>query len=399
MRIRALDVTELNEYIKRLLNDDPILSNIKVRGEISNFKIHSSGNVYLSLKDENSKVNCMIHKNSFDKNLELEDGKKIIADGYISSYIRGGVYQLYIRKIEIEGEGELYREFIKLKNKLEKEGLFDYEYKKQIPTFPKSIGVITSPTGAVIKDIINVVKRRYPKINIKLYPVLVQGPRSKDNLVEALEFFNKNKNVDIIIIGRGGGSLEELWPFNEESVARAVFNSEIPVISAVGHETDFTICDFVSDMRAPTPSAAAEIVTPNLMDILNYQNNILKAMKSSVINTVNYQKQKLDSSIHRFILYKERSLFTDRYMELDRYQERIENTMSLLLREEREKLNMFSNSMANLNPFSVLERGYSLAQKDNILVSKVEDVSLGDKIDLMVSDGSIECEVINSRKK
>lgn len=294
MRVRALDVTELNEYIKRLLNDDPILSNIKVRGEISNFKVHSSGNVYLSLKDENSKVNCMIHKNSFDKNLELEDGKKIIADGYISSYIRGGVYQLYIRKIEIEGEGELYREFIKLKNKLEKEGLFDYEYKKQIPTFPKNIGVITSPTGAVIKDIINVVKRRYPKINIKLYPVLVQGPRSKDNLVEALEFFNKNKNVDIIIIGRGGGSLEELWSFNEESVARAVFNSEIPVISAVGHETDFTICDFVSDMRAPTPSAAAEIATPNLMDILNYQNNILKAMKSSVINAVNYQRQKLD---------------------------------------------------------------------------------------------------------
>ncbi|MEG0249940.1 MAG: exodeoxyribonuclease VII large subunit [Peptostreptococcus sp.] len=394
MRIRALDVTEANEYIKRILNDDPILSNIKVRGEISNFKLHSSGNVYLSLKDDNSKINCMIHRNSFDKNLELEDGKKIIADGYISSYVRGGVYQLYIRNIEIEGEGELYREFIKLKKKLEKEGLFDSQYKREIPRFPKSIGVITSPTGAVIRDIINVVKRRYPKLSIKLFPVLVQGQGSAKDLVDGLEFFNKNKNVDIIIIGRGGGSLEELWSFNEESVARAVFESKIPVISAVGHETDFTICDFVSDMRAPTPSAAAEIATPNIDDIIRHQNNILRSMESSMVNTIRYQRQKIDSHFHRFNLYKERSLFTDRYMELDRYQEKIEKAMELLLRQEKEKLNVFSNSMANLNPFSVLERGYIVAQKGEKLVSSISDVSMGDKLDLRLNDGTIKCEVI-----
>ncbi|WP_304205445.1 exodeoxyribonuclease VII large subunit [Peptostreptococcus russellii] len=394
MKIRALEVTELNEYVKRILNDDPILSNIKVKGEISNFKIHSSGNVYLSLKDEKSKINCMIHRNNFDRKLDLDNGKKIIAEGYISSYIRDGVYQLYIRKIEIEGQGRLYLEFLKLKEKLQKEGLFNLEHKKRIKRFPKAIGVITSPTGAVIRDIINVVKRRYPKIDIKLYPVLVQGENSADNLVEGLEFFNESNNVDTIIIGRGGGSLEELWSFNEEKLARAIFASEIPVISAVGHETDFTICDFVSDMRAPTPSAAAEIATPNLEDLIATQNNILRAVERYVNNTIVYNRQRIDSDLHRFKLFYERSMFDDRYMELDRFKEKIDNLISLVIREEKEKLNIFSKGMANLNPFSVLERGYTIVEKNGLAITSKEEVELGERLDLILKDGKIKCEVV-----
>lgn len=394
LKIRALEVTELNEYVKRILNDDPILSNIKVKGEISNFKIHSSGNVYLSLKDEKSKINCMIHRNNFDRKLDLDNGKKIIAEGYISSYIRDGVYQLYIRKIEIEGQGRLYLEFLKLKEKLQKEGLFNLEHKKRIKRFPEAIGVITSPTGAVIRDIINVVKRRYPKIDIKLYPVLVQGENSADNLVEGLEFFNESNNVDTIIIGRGGGSLEELWSFNEEKLARAVFASEIPVISAVGHETDFTICDFVSDMRAPTPSAAAEIATPNLEDLIATQNNILRAVDRYVNNTIVYNRQRIDSDLHRFKLFYERSMFDDRYMELDRFKEKIDNLISLVIREEKEKLNIFSKGMANLNPFSVLERGYTIVEKNGLAITSKEEVELGERLDLILKDGKIKCEVV-----
>lgn len=394
MKIRALEVTELNEYIKRLLNDDPILRNIKVKGEISNFKVHSSGNVYLSLKDKNSKINCMIHRNNFDKELDLDNGKKILAEGNISSYIRDGAYQFYIRKVEIEGQGKLYMEFLKLKEKLNKEGLFNIEHKKAIPRFPKSVGVITSPTGAVIKDIINVVKRRYPKINIKLYPVLVQGERSADKLLEGIEFFNDKKNVDTIIIGRGGGSIEELWSFNEEKVARAIFDSEIPIISAVGHETDFTICDFVCDMRAPTPSAAAEIATPNLKDLIIFQNNILRTMERNINNIIIYNKQRLNSGIHRFKLFYERELFDDKYVQLDRFKEKIDNLTSSIIKGEKEKLNIFSKGMANLNPFSVLERGYSIIEKKGLVISSKEELHIGDSLNIILKDGEVKCELI-----
>ena len=248
MKLRALEISEVNSYIKRVLTNDAILYNLKVKGEISNFKVHGSGNVYLSLKDEKSKINCVIFKSNYNKDLQVDNGSKVIAHGYISLYERDGSYQLYINDIEIEGLGDLYIEFNKLKEQLSKEGLFDVKYKKTIPKIPKSIGVITSETGAVIRDIINVIKRRYPKVNIKLYPVKVQGQQSKYDICEGIKFFNKEKNVDTIIVGRGGGSIEELWSFNEEMVAREVFNSKIPIISAVGHETDFTICDFVADM-------------------------------------------------------------------------------------------------------------------------------------------------------
>ncbi len=395
MKVRALEVSELNEYIRKVLIDDPILNSVMVKGEISNLKYHSSGNIYLSIKDKMSKLNCMIYKSDYDKNIKLEDGKRIIATGYINSYVRDGIYQLYIKKIEIEGVGDLYLEFLKLKEKLEKMGMFSATYKKPIPKFPKSIGVITSPTGAVIRDIINVVTRRYPKVDIKLYPVSVQGVNSAQSLVEALEFFNIKKNVDTIIIGRGGGSLEELWSFNEEIVAKAVFDSKIPIISAVGHETDFTICDFVSDMRAPTPSAAAEISTPNLLELTNRQSIIFKRIINNVKGKLDLEKNKISVMPEKYNIYIEKYVINDKIVEIDKILDKTSISMEKILSNKKDALNLFASSMANLNPFNVLDRGYSLVEKNGVILSSVNNVEIDDEIGIRLIDGNLKCKVNN----
>ncbi|MDU4934161.1 MAG: exodeoxyribonuclease VII large subunit [Peptostreptococcaceae bacterium] len=393
MKLRALDISEANSYIKRILVNDPILYNLKVKGEISNFKVHSSGNVYLSLKDENSKLNCVIFKSNYDKNLELKNGIKVIASGYISVYERDGSYQLYINSIEIEGVGNLYIEFSKLKEKLSKEGLFDPNYKKSIPTIPKSIGVITSPTGAVIRDIINVIKRRYPKVAVKLYPVTVQGDKSADNICEGIRFFNDMKNVDTIIVGRGGGSIEELWSFNEEIVAREVFKSEIPIISAVGHETDFTICDFVSDMRAPTPSAAAEIATPSLLDLEYKLNNIRNRMNRSLINQVQIDEHRLKSVLERINNYLKSYTIKDNIIQLDKIYDKITFEVENNLNIEKERLMNMGAILHNLSPLATIDRGYSIVQKEGKVINSIKEIEFKDDIDIVLKDGSIECVV------
>lgn len=393
MKLRALDISEANSYIKRILVNDPILYNLKVKGEISNFKVHSSGNVYLSLKDENSKLNCVIFKSNYDKNLELKNGIKVIASGYISVYERDGSYQLYINSIEIEGIGNLYIEFNKLKEKLSKEGLFDHKYKKAIPTIPKSIGVITSPTGAVIRDIINVIKRRYPKVAVKLYPVTVQGDKSADDICEGIRFFNDMKNVDTIIVGRGGGSIEELWSFNEEIVAREVFKSEIPIISAVGHETDFTICDFVSDMRAPTPSAAAEIATPSLLDLEYKLNNIRNRMNRSLINQVQIDEHRLKSVLERINNYLKSYTIKDNIIQLDKIYDKITFEVENNLNIEKERLMNMGAILHNLSPLATIDRGYSIIQKEGRVINSIKEIEFKDDIDIVLKDGSIECVV------
>lgn len=393
MKIRTLEISELNIYINKLINDDPILNNIRVRGEVSNFKIHSSGNVYLTLKDDKSKVNCMVYKTNYNRNLKIENGSKIIAEGYVSSYVRDGIYQLYIKSIELEGKGNLYLEFLKLKEKLEKEGIFDHAKKRNIPKFPQNIGVVTSPTGAVIKDIINVISRRYPKVNIKLYPALVQGEGSAITLKSGIEFFNNLGDIDTIIIGRGGGSLEELWSFNDEELARTIYKSTIPVISAVGHETDFTICDFVSDMRAPTPSAAAEIATPNEEDLISRQYNLLKAMGRNISSKMNIEKHKLKSNFERYNAFVQKTLLNDRYMDLDRFKEKLDNNINLYLKVKREELNVFASGIGNLNPFSVLERGYCIVEKNDNILSSISNLEINDKLELILNDGKILCNV------
>lgn len=395
MKLRALEISEVNSYIKRILTNDAILYNLKVKGEISNFKVHSSGNVYLSLKDEKSKINCVIFKNNYNKNLHLDNGSKVIANGYISLYERDGTYQLYVNDIEIEGLGNLYIEFNKLKEKLSKEGLFESKYKRPIPSMPKSIGVITSETGAVIRDIINVIKRRYPKLNIKLYPVNVQGPQSKYDICEGIKFFNRENNVDTIIVGRGGGSLEELWSFNEEIVAREVFNSKIPIISAVGHETDFTICDFVADMRAPTPSAAAEIATPNLID-LNYKLESIKdRINKSLINQIHIDKNKVDYIFEKINNYLNLYTIKDKITQIDKIYDKInfeiENTMNI----ERERLKNTGTILHNLSPLATLNRGYSIVHKEGNILNSVNEINLNENLDIRLRDGNIKC-IVNS---
>lgn len=395
MEIRALDISEANSYIKRILINDPILDNLKVKGEISNFKVHSSGNVYLSLKDENSKLNCVIFKSNFNRNLNLENGSKVVAKGYISVYERDGAYQLYINDIELAGIGDLHLEFNRLKEKLNKEGLFDPKYKKAIPSMPTSIGVVTSPTGAVIRDIINVVKRRYPKIKIKLYPVNVQGAKSKDEICEGIRFFNEIENVDTIIVGRGGGSLEELWSFNEEDVAREVFKSKVPIISAVGHETDFTICDFVSDMRAPTPSAAAEIATPSI-DEINYKLlNIKNRISKSLTNQVEMDGYKLKTTFEKINNYLNSYIIKDKIIQLDKIYDKISFGMENNLIIKNEKLVSLGAVLHNLSPLATIDRGYSILQKDGDVVKSARNLKINEKINIVLKDGSADCTVDN----
>lgn len=400
MKLRALDISEANSYIKRILTNDPILYNLRVKGEISNFKVHSSGNVYLSLKDEKSKLNCIIFRSNYDKSLNLDNGVKIIASGYISVYERDGAYQLYINEVEIEGIGNLYIEFNKLKEKLKKEGLFDTKYKKQIPKMPRSIGIVTSPTGAVIKDIINVTKRRFPKVDIKLYPVNVQGERSAVDICEGIEFFNKMENVDTIIVGRGGGSLEELWSFNEEIVAREVFKSKIPIISAVGHETDFTICDFVSDMRAPTPSAAAEIATPDLSQIYYRLDNIRNRMNRSLNNQVILGNEKLVNTFDKINNYMKNYIIRDKVIQIDQIYDKINFRLEQNLETSKEKLSKKAAILHNLSPLATISRGYSIVEKNNKVINSIEEVDINEDINIILKDGSLECNInkINSKE-
>lgn len=421
MEIRALEISEANSYIKKVLSNDPILYNLKVRGEISNFKINSSGHVYLTLKDETSKMKCVIFKGNYDKSLQLEDGMKIIANGYISVYERDGAYQLYIRNIEKDGVGNLYIEFEKLKKKLNREGLFDPRFKKKIPYMPKSIGVVTSQTGAVIRDIINVVRRRFPKVNVYLYPVAVQGANSADEIVKGIEFFNKMQNVDTMIVGRGGGSLEELWSFNEEKVARAIFASDIPIISAVGHEVDYTICDFVSDMRAPTPSAAAEIAVPDLNEVLYRLDNCKSQLKNNMSAVIERDRSKSDNTFNSICTIVKNEVIKEGKNNLKVISNRIENSISNKIDIEKYRLDTASVNMVNsieqiisskkenmrntgallhsLSPLATIDRGYCIVQKEGKTVNSTEDINVGESLSIMMSDGNADCTVNSIEKK
>ncbi|WP_300279868.1 exodeoxyribonuclease VII large subunit [Peptacetobacter sp.] len=421
MKIKALEISEANSYIKKILNNDPILYNLRVRGEISNFKVNSSGHVYLTLKDETSKMKCIIFKNKYDKSLKLEDGIKIIATGYISVYERDGSYQLYINEIEREGVGKLHLEFEKLKQKLYKEGLFDEKYKKKIPYMPQKIGVVTSETGAVIRDIINVVKRRFPKVEILLYPVSVQGMNSAEEIVKGIEFFNEVKKVDTMIVGRGGGSLEELWSFNEEKVARAIFASDIPIISAVGHEVDFTICDFVSDMRAPTPSAAAEIAVPNIDDLLYRLDNCKKRLKTDMYTFIDRDRNKLENTFNEInsiiknnivkegknnlkLLSNRLSKSIESKIEKEKYQlvsisDSIKNNVNQNIDKKKEQLKNSASLLHSLSPLATIDRGYCMVQKEGCIINSIEDVNIDENLKIMMIDGNIECKVNSIENK
>jgi exodeoxyribonuclease VII large subunit len=400
MGIKPLKVSEVNQYIKRTFAGDLILSNIKVEGEISNFKHHYSGHMYFSLKDEKGKLKCVMFKNDNRLiNFNLKDGLKVIVTGYISVYEKEGDYQLYVKKIEESGIGDLFTAFEELKLKLEKEGLFDSVNKKPIPDFPKKIGVVTSSTGAAIRDIITVINRRFPLADILIYPVLVQGVQAPKDICEGLTYVDSIEDIDVIITGRGGGALEELFAFNDELVARTIYNMEKPLISAVGHETDFTIADFVADLRAPTPSAAAELATPELIKLkenLDEKFIQLKKSFSYLLNDCNIKLRYIEKSLD---YYNPINQLKERIQEQDNLFRKLNFLMENKIKNHKNNINNIHSKLNYLNPISSLNRGYNILLKEKgHIITSVDDLNINEEIDLLVKDGMIRVKVVKINK-
>ena len=395
MDIKAISVEELNKYIKNKLDNDEYLNNVLVKGEISNFKLHYTGHMYFTLKDEKSLIKCIMFK-GYTAHLSFipKDGMKIQLFGSVQVFERDGVYQIYVKAMKEDGIGSLYEQYEKLKSELEKEGLFSASHKKAIPKFPKIIGVLTSSTGSVIKDIINVSTRRNPNVYIKLLPVPVQGIGAGNKIAEAIKYMNHMKLADVLIIGRGGGSLEDLWPFNEEVVARAIYDSEIPIISAVGHETDFSISDFVADLRAPTPSAAAELAVPNIVDIKymidQYQNQYKVLLKRKVqLMRARYEMIMENKSFKNPLLRLENSVIV-----IDKLEKDVYDFFRNFLNKNESKFNKIVSGLDALSPMKTLLRGYSIIEKDNYVVKSINDLNIGDNIKIILSDGEKNANII-----
>ncbi len=388
IRPEPISVSDLNSYIKDKIGNDEFLNNVYIRGEISNFKHHYTGHMYFTLKDNNSLIKCIMFK-TYTNNLTFipKDGMKVLILGTVSVFERDGVYQIYCKGMEEDGVGDLHAKYEELKRKLEAEGLFDKKYKKPIPFMPKVIGVLTSQTGAVIRDIINVSTRRNPNVYIKLLPVPVQGEGAGEKIAKAIKLMNSEKLADVIILARGGGSLEDLWPFNEEVVARAIFESELPIISSVGHETDFTIADFVADLRAPTPSAAAELAVANTADIkegLKKYNNRLCIALNKKLELMKLQYEKIMTS----------KAFREPYQKIEDAKLKLQNDVKLIYDKVLDKYTKSNNSFTNiiskldsLSPLKTLSRGYSLVQKNGKIVKSKNELIKGDIINIRLEDG------------
>ena len=381
VQIKHKTVSELTEYIKQKFDGDEYFQGVLVEGEISNYKRHFSGHLYFTLKDEKAIIKCVMFK--FDTaNLKFEpkDGEKVIIFGKISVYPQSGAYQIYVKDIKQSGTGDLYQKYEELKKKLETEGLFNSMHKKKIPFMPQIVGVLTSNTGSVIKDIINVGTRRNPGIHIRLLPVPVQGEGAGEKIAKAIEYMNKYQLADVLIIGRGGGSLEDLWPFNEEVLARSIFNSKIPIISAVGHDTDYTIADFVSDLRAPTPSAAAELAIPNIIDVKKtieiYKNRLRQALLKKLEN-LKLQYQSLQNK-----LKSPQSNINELRLKIDYITQNAINNVSNKVVKNRNDLNKIEDKLHLVNPLNILDRGYVLVEKDNRIIKELKELKKGDLIEI-----------------
>jgi len=394
LRPEPISVSELNNYIKEKVGNDEFLNNVYIKGEISNFKHHYTGHMYFTLKDENSLIKCIMFK-TYTANLNFapKDGMKVLILGTVSVFERDGIYQIYCKAMQEDGIGDLYAKYEKLKKQLEEEGLFDKKFKKEIPFMPKVIGVLTSQTGSVIRDIINVSTRRNPNVYLRLLPVPVQGEGAGVKIADAIRIMNEKNLADVIILARGGGSIEDLWPFNEEVVARAIFQSKLPVISAVGHETDFTIADFVADLRAPTPSAAAELAVPNIAELeeklLKYNNRFGIALtKKLELMKLNYEK------VMNLKVFKEPLLrIQEEYQNLDNY---IKLIYDKTLEKYKESNFIFSNLVSkldSLSPLKTLLRGYTITQINGNVVKSVKNISENDKINLKFIDGEVKAVV------
>ncbi len=392
----ALTVTQLNEYVKRMIDTTPQLSDVFVKGEISNFKNHyGTGHYYFTLKDEGSQIRSVMFKSAAAKMKFMpEDGMKVTAHGRLSAFVRDGTYQLYADAMEPDGIGSLYVAYEQLKKKLEAEGLFDQSRKKPIPKIPTRVGIITSATGAAIRDMINVCGRRFPYAKLTLFPSLVQGPDAPPQLIAGLNYFNATNSVDVIIIGRGGGSIEDLWVFNDEGVARAVAASKIPVISAVGHETDFTICDFAADRRAPTPSAAAELAVPETAELKRKISNIITRESDVIAHMLKLRRERLDALSKSRAMSDPMNFIDDRRMMTDMLSDRLLRAFENQLNRKKAEMTSAAGKLNALNPLSVISRGYSAVYKESgELVKKIDDVKIGDCVEFKTIGGSAVCTV------
>lgn len=393
---KVLTVSQLNYYVKSVLDSDPRLNYVFLTGEISNLTDHyRSGHIYLSLKDNKSLVRCvMFAGNARNLKFKPAEGMKVICHGRVTLYEATGQYQYYIEDMQPDGVGALYQAYEQLKAKLSAEGLFDEKYKKPIPRFPSTIGVITSPTGAAVQDIRNILTRRYPSVNITLCPVLVQGENAVPQLINAVERLNEYNLCDTIIIGRGGGSIEDLWAFNDENLARTIFKSKIPVISAVGHETDFTICDFVSDLRAPTPSAAAELAVPDKQELLQYYDSQKQYLSTLIDSRISDFKNSLSQSASALSTLSPQNKLSNIESELAINTHRLTSLSNQIFENKKQEISLLASRLESLNPVSIMKRGYSVVTKDDKTVTSVKDVKDGDTLAIDVTDGRIISRVI-----
>ena len=391
----AVSVTELNRYIKEKIASDEALANIIVKGEISNFKNHYTGHMYFTLKDENSLIKCIMFKTYAQKlNFMPKDGMKVFVLGGVSVFERDGVYQIYVKAMQEDGIGALYRKYEELKKELEQKGLFSQSHKKPIPKMPKVIGVLTSQTGSVIRDIINVSTRRNPNVYIRLLPVPVQGEDAAPKIVDGIQKMNKEKLADVIILARGGGSLEDLWPFNEEIVANAIYESEIPIISAVGHETDFTIADFVADLRAPTPSAAAELAVPDIYEIKQKINLYQNRLRLSLNKKLEIMKLRYEKCISSRVFKEPTRMIEDYYLKVDNQIKKLEKNIKEKEQNEKQKYIKLVAKLDTLSPLKTLSRGYSIVESENKIVKSVKELKKGQNIEIRLTDGKSQAQVI-----
>ncbi len=387
----VLRVSQLNEYVGNLLRRESLLQHIGVRGEISGFKRHSSGHLYFSLKDEAALIRCvMFRTKAAALRCELRDGMQVVVYGSVSLFVRDGQYQLYAESVQAEGEGELYKRFLLLKSKLAAEGLFDAAHKKALPLLPRCIGVVTSPTGAVIHDIENVSARRFAKMPILLYPVPVQGSDAAQKIAEGIKSANRDKKADVLIVGRGGGSIEDLWPFNEEIVARAIYESEIPVVSAVGHETDESIADYAADRRAPTPSAAAELCVPEYAALQSFVDEKRDRLLRLAKGRIETERERIRSYEASAALAAPKHKLASLRRELEAQADAMQREARTMLMACAHTVEELKGRCEALSPLRVMESGYALVRRDGEYIGAVKELSRGEQIEILFKDGIAE---------
>ena len=386
-------ITEFTRKLKLKFDNDLELKYVFLKGEISNFKAHSRGHYYFSLKDDNAKINAIMFSfQTRNINFLPKDGMKVFVEGKISVYEASGSYQIYVEKMYEDGVGDLYKKYEELKKKLANLGVFDDKYKKPIPKYPTNIGVITAPTGAAIRDILSTIKRRYNICNTYLFPALVQGDGAKESIVKQIKNAEKN-NLDVIILGRGGGSIEDLWAFNEEIVARAIFDCKIPIISAVGHEVDFTIADFVADLRAPTPTGAAEMAVPNINDVRFHIETLENMLNKNIYNLFKSKQEKLDYILNSYILKNPLSLYEIKEQKLSVTLENLQLNIKNVLKNKIHNFELLNSKLQILNPLAILNKGYSVVFKDGEIIKDTKKIKIGDEIKIRFSKGNLKAEV------